>query len=46
MKSGIAGADRAELHCDPIRNIALLGHAGCGKSSLIEALLLQLPLIR
>ena len=36
MKSGMA-----ELHSDPIRNIALLGHSGSGKSALIEALLIQ-----
>ena len=34
MKSGMA-----ELHSDPIRNIALLGHSGSGKSALIESLL-------
>ncbi len=36
MKSGMA-----ELHSDPIRNIALLGHSGSGKSTLIEALPIQ-----
>lgn len=29
----------ANRHSDPIRNLALLGHAGSGKSTLVEALL-------